>query len=146
MVVAAVSTNEELARTEYARWFVREHFLRKRYDSFGTMRSLGRYRSLFETAQQNHGLKVSDLALYELWATEGFTDDYFVTLTDLEAEEPPERWTDDGRFELVHREYQWAKTLTEDCEITTWLLAEAEYNRVYHEALVRSYGVDVKTP
>lgn len=151
--------DEQAARNEYARWFVREHFLAKDYEIWcdaGDTNSGGVYQ--YQRILQQQGFNVMG-GTWETAQLSGYTwppdHDYFVNITDLRSTDPspanlpPTPSPRVSAAELVQwcrekfREYEALHN--DDCT-WRWLIAEATYHRVLNEALVRSYGVDVSAP
>lgn len=138
-----MSINEELARTDYARWFVREHFLRKDYDAWALNNGIERQRYL--DILTNNGMVYPAAASRVI---SPFHHPVFVNIVDLVADEIDENFNAELRYvvEQCREDYQRYRAAHMADQYWQWLVSEAEYNRVYNEALVRSYGVDVKAP
>lgn len=144
---------EQQARDDYARWFVREHFLPREYHEWltrtGKLRTLWNRASLYNKAVLYKVIDEGPEAgeIYDESNSYRWTYDYRI--------KPP---MTQHRIELDDLDNPAHDTNIRVCEVRQgreyadqekiwqWLLAEAEYNRVYYEALVRSYGVDVKAP
>jgi hypothetical protein len=144
---------EEAERYEYARWFVREHFLRSDYEAWRARTPDTMNIEFYRRCVAGNGVD---------WTWPDRTDpnyrttrSYFVNIADLEADEIREDLPPTSQEGMVHaldivtsarEDYRTGKQAYNDDATWRWLIAEAEYLRVYHEALVRSYGVDVKAP
>lgn len=149
-----IKMTEAQARAEYAKWFVREHFLPQDYQRW--LAGGKRYQlEEWERIQQEGAIryKKHDKEAYEAEkARLRMTPGTYVSWT---VWEQFESW---WRVELAdidlasnddNRHVQWAREgrqAAEDDQYWQWLIKETEYYRVYHEALVRSYGVDVTAP
>lgn len=141
---------EAEARDAYARWFVREHFLRKQFDQLHSMKVTQDDLHMYDRVQHQHGADFSTFGISIGWVENYFPNpppsDYFVNLTDLEAAEPAQKWASKPWFKELRARYKQVRMTHDLYQTQKWLLAEAEYHRVLNEALVRSYGVDVRAP
>jgi hypothetical protein len=145
---------EEEARVEYAKWFVRDYYLRKRtvdYDYRWKVRKCQergylRYRKITWPVGSKRYLEGEEYVRDE--------NEYSSTYSFF-GEKPVETWyrlpwdelddpiNDNNQIVLAYRGY---RVLAEENDFLAWLKAEAEYKRVSAEAWLRSYGVDVQAP
>lgn len=146
-------------RDYYARWFVREHFLRKDYEVWkdaGDTNSGGVYQ--YRQILAHQGMNCSGTYAWTAKLS-GYTwpghQNYFVNLSELQSDDPPSSdlpHTPSARvsatdlvLECRRRFRKYEQLYQDDCT-WQWLISEAEYRRIYNEALLRADGVDVKTP
>lgn len=164
---------EERARTEYARWFVKKHFLDKQQPR--SFKGLPAYVHWYRQAQEAGSFEwnpttapygpvpVPQRDRFGCVCTpsrrERISQNYRFLVGDLELDFDDEKvlgWRDEDwypHFVSARGHYQSAQSYTEayqqalaDNLALEWLQTEAEYQVVYHEALVRSYGADVTAP
>lgn len=137
---------EAEARNEYARYFVREHFLTRDYE---------KWRACISPEDIDRYLLTVRQKGYEwTWRDCGHSRGYWVSVVLLEADEIPEGLPPTGSdnvsagdlVAICQQEYREGKRLHDIDQDWRWLIAEATYHRLLNEALVRSYGVDVKAP
>jgi hypothetical protein len=140
------------ARNAYARWFVREHFLRRDY-----------YADWSSIAAWNRAQERGEVRFKKVWFswsssdTPSIHDEYWVDNCHWVDPKNKPRMTnhtvaladiDDPAYDgnVVIRIVRRGRIEKQDEKARSWLLQEAEYYRVLNEALLRSYGVDVKAP
>jgi hypothetical protein len=143
--------DEDTARAEYAKWFVKEHFLRRNFSvDWGAIAAWKRAQERGEVRFKMVRYPWStESSIYdEYWFYTGFyvggrkgpeVVDSAVPLEDLDSPRHDDR-------NIVVLTVRRGREEEKREKVQSWLMEEAEYNRVYYEALVRSYGVEVTAP
>lgn len=150
---------EEDTRSLYAQWFVREHFIVQDYE---------RWKTQFSThggeLYQWSGIMQDGCLRYMRFDQDRWDADYrYIKKNFTDKLVPYDRkWPCQKDYELgwhtipltdldlpihdntiqVKDARRWRETHHGD-QYWQWLIKEAEYYRVYHEAVLRSYGTDV---
>lgn len=146
---APAAPTEEQARTEYARWFVREHYLHKETSFNWSLISKwlrAKEQGFVKFGKVQYPWSNEPTIVSEYWVDTSFSLTrptleptwWQIAIEDLDLE------INDGNIEVEH-----VRMGREECtrqQHVTYLLAEAEFHRVTNEAWLRSYGVDVSRP
>lgn len=152
----------DTARAEYAQWFVKRHYLKKKrpytglglgIDGVSRWRAAERQGYIRYYKQTRPPLKDSKgnvlLEGYESTGDE-FNIDHWISLS--HSERPEKSWwriaiedVDDpiNDHNDIVRSYRAYRQMAEDLSLWEWLDAEAEYHVVTFEAWLRAYGVEV---
>lgn len=152
--------NETTARLNYAKWFVREHFLPQDYEKWKFRYPNIEHVEFWQKILKEKAIrwfKLDDEAGYRV-AREAWYRSHTIGFSHHDLDNLEERYGRWWRVELDDidleinddnhyvQEARRARKAHQDDVAWQWLIKEAEYQRVYWEALVRSYGVDVHTP
>ena len=147
----------DTARNEYAQWFVKRHYLKKKYHPKGEWLYRWRrvkaqgyiryYTRKHEPVTDSKGKQLSDG--YESTHDELERDYSWV----LYSKEPEKQWwridlndldSPANDENLIVSRYRCYRKHAEEMAVFDWLLAEAEYHVVTNEAWLRAYGVEVE--